>query len=99
MKTMRVQREATCGAALGVALLALAAGSVAEAQSWAVNADGDWGTAANWSPASVPNGVDAPAVLAPVITAPRTITLDVPVTLGALASKAARPTPCPGRTR
>jgi autotransporter-associated beta strand protein len=85
MKTMRVQREATCGAALGVALLALAAGSVAEAQSWAVNADGDWGTAANWSPASVPNGVDAPAVLAPVITAPRTITLDVPVTLGALA--------------
>ncbi len=85
MKTMRKLREGTCGAALGVALSALAAGTPAGAQSWAVDADGDWGTAGNWSPAAVPDGVDASALLGPVITAPRTITLDVPVTLGALA--------------
>ncbi|MCP3381367.1 autotransporter domain-containing protein [Bradyrhizobium sp. CCGUVB4N] len=32
----------------------------ATAQTWQVNA-GNWGTAANWSPATVPNGIDATA--------------------------------------
>jgi autotransporter-associated beta strand protein len=54
------------------------------AQTWNLNADGDWGVPANWSPASVPNGVGASATLGGVITAPRTVTLDIPVTVGTI---------------
>jgi autotransporter-associated beta strand protein len=55
------------------------------AQTWTVDANGAWGTAANWTPASVPNAIDAAATLGPVITAPRTITLNLPITLGSLS--------------
>lgn len=55
------------------------------AQTWAVDADGNWGVPANWSPATVPNGVDASATLGGVITAPKTVALDIPVTVGAIA--------------
>jgi autotransporter-associated beta strand protein len=58
--------------------------SVALAQTWNLNANGNWGTAANWTPASVPNGIGASASLLNVITAPRTVSLNVPVTLGNL---------------
>ncbi len=57
---------------------------VSLAQTWNLNANGNWGTAANWSPASVPNGIGASASLLNVITAPRTVSLNVPVTLGNL---------------
>ncbi len=46
--------------------------------------NGNWGTAANWSPASVPNGVGASASLPNILTAPRTVSLNLPVTLGTL---------------
>jgi autotransporter-associated beta strand protein len=64
------------------ALLAMPSSLVA--QTWNVDADGDWGVPANWSPASVPNGVGASATLGGVITAPRTVTLDIPVTVGTI---------------
>ena len=54
------------------------------AQTWNVNANGNWGTATNWLPTSVPNGVGASASLLNIITAPRTVSLNVPVTLGNL---------------
>jgi len=57
---------------------------VSLAQTWNLNANGNWGVAANWTPASVPNGVGATASLLNVITAPRTVSLNVPVTLGNL---------------
>ena len=57
---------------------------VSLAQTWNLNANGNWGTAANWTPASVPNGIGASASLLNVITAPRTVSLNVPVTLGNL---------------
>lgn len=71
-----------------IRLMAAVAGltwaGVSLAQTWNVNANGNWGTAANWSPASVPNGIGASASLLNIITAPRTVSLNVPVTLGNL---------------
>jgi autotransporter-associated beta strand protein len=56
----------------------------AAAQTWNLNANGNWGTAANWTPTTVPNAIDASATLGNIITVPRTVTLDVPVTIGTL---------------
>jgi hypothetical protein len=52
--------------------------------AWNVDADGDWSAAGNWSTGVVPNGIGAAAKLGGSINQPRTITLDVPVTLGSL---------------
>ncbi len=53
-------------------------------QTWNLNANGNWGTAGNWTPTTVPNAIDATASLGTIITAPRTVTLDIPVTIGTL---------------
>ena len=63
----------------------LTGAGAALAQTWNVNGNGSWGTAANWSPVSVPNGVGASASLPNILTAARTITLNLPVTLGTLS--------------
>lgn len=65
---------------------ALIAAGVArpQAQTWNVDANGNWGTADNWNPASVPNAFDATANLGAAITADRTITLDTPILLSTL---------------
>lgn len=55
------------------------------AETWAIDANGVWGVPTNWLPTSVPNGVDASAILGTTITAPRSITLDVPVTVGSIS--------------
>ena len=52
--------------------------------SWTNDADGSWSAPGNWSTGAVPNGVGAAAKLGGAITQPRTISLDVPVTLGSL---------------
>ncbi len=49
--------------------------------SWNVNSNGNWSSAANWS-IGVPNSTDAVAVFGGIITAARTVTVDVPVTVG-----------------
>jgi hypothetical protein len=51
---------------------------------WNVNSDGDWSDSGNWSGGVVPNGAGVAARLGDVITAPRTVTVDTPVTLGSL---------------
>ena len=63
----------------------LTGAGAALAQTWNVNGNGSWGTATNWSPVSVPNGVGASASLPNILTAARTITLNLPVTLGTLS--------------
>jgi|GEM_PF-1924328 len=68
------------GSITSIGVLAGAAGPAAAA--WAVDADGNWSTATNWSPATVPNGVGAAATFGSVITAPRTVTNDFPQTVG-----------------
>lgn len=54
---------------------------------WNVNASGNWSAAGNWSPAVVPNAVNEGAQISPtlVITAPRTIMLDISPTIGTLS--------------
>jgi polyhydroxybutyrate depolymerase len=56
---------------------------VALIPTWNVDAGGNWSLPANWNGA-VPNAVGARAKFAGIINEPRTVTLDVPVTLGRL---------------
>jgi hypothetical protein len=56
---------------------------VAPVLEWNVDADGNWSLAANWG-GGVPNGAGVRATLGDAIQSPRTVTLDVPVTLGRL---------------
>ncbi|WP_428938199.1 hypothetical protein [Fontivita pretiosa] len=49
--------------------------------NWNVNANGNWSNAANWT-GGVPNAPGAVANFGSVITAPRTVTLDAPMTVG-----------------
>ena len=51
---------------------------------WNVDTAGNWSNCANWNSTAAPNGIDLQALLGGTITAPRTITLDAPVTLGSL---------------
>ena len=61
----------------GVLLLCSAPGSHAASGNWNVNADGNWSTATNWSPAAVPGTTAGDVVgLTYNITAPRTVTID-----------------------
>ena len=46
-----------------------------------MDADGNWSTASNWDP-RVPNIAGERAIFGGVITAPRTVTVDRPVTVG-----------------
>jgi len=49
--------------------------------TWNVDANGNWSTATNWS-GGVPNVVGATAILGSIITQPRTVTVDVLITVG-----------------
>jgi autotransporter-associated beta strand protein len=54
---------------------------------WAVDGDGNWGTAGNWNPSGVPGGIDRGARFKSstlVTAASANIALNVPVTLGLL---------------
>ncbi len=53
--------------------------------AWIADADGIWQNGSNWTTApNAPGGVNVAAVLGPVITSPRTVTLVGPLTLGVL---------------
>jgi hypothetical protein len=49
--------------------------------TWNVDAAGNWTVATNWT-GGVPNAVGVQAVFGDVITAPRTVTVDAPITAG-----------------
>jgi probable HAF family extracellular repeat protein len=51
--------------------------------SWNLDANGNWFVASSWT-SGVPNGVGKEALLGSSITQPRTLTLNLPVTLGRL---------------
>jgi hypothetical protein len=51
--------------------------------AWGVDAPGNWGVPGNWIGA-VPNGPGTVANFGPVITAPRTVTVDAPKTVGTI---------------
>jgi len=48
---------------------------------WSIDSNGNWSTAGNWT-AGTPNSAGAEATFGGVITQPRTVTIDVPVTIG-----------------
>jgi autotransporter-associated beta strand protein len=52
--------------------------------AWANDSDGLWSANANWTPQTVPNGAGHTARFDLSFAQPRTVTLDLPVTLGAL---------------
>jgi hypothetical protein len=54
--------------------------NVPEPSAWALNADGNWSEAGNWT-AAVPNAAGARAAFTSVITQPRTVSVNVPVTV------------------
>lgn len=57
----------------------------ASAQTWNVNLSGTWSTAANWTPAAVPDGAEAIAnITFNIDTATRVVTLDSARTIGVL---------------
>ncbi len=57
---------------------------------WNVDASGNWSVASNWSN-GVPNGDGKRATLGSAITAPRSTTLDAPITLGSLRFQGTEP--------
>ena len=52
--------------------------------TWGKNAGGDWNLPGSWSDGTVPNAVGAQATLGNIITAPRTVYADTPITVGTL---------------
>ena len=64
-----------------VVLVALSGMAQAADGTWNVDASGNWTNANNWTPI-VPNAVDDVADFLEVITTPRTVTADAPVTAG-----------------
>ncbi len=58
--------------------------ATANVSLWNTDSDGDWPVGANWLGGS-PNGAGTPATLGPVISAPRTVSLQDDVTVGSLA--------------
>jgi fibronectin-binding autotransporter adhesin len=52
--------------------------------SWNIDADGNWSAAASWTNGTIPNGIGHTASFVKPLSADRTVTLDVPVTLGRL---------------
>jgi autotransporter-associated beta strand protein len=63
---------------------------IAPAQTWALNGNGNWGTAGNWSPATTPNAVGAAVTFGPGMTGNRTVTANIPITLGSVAISGSR---------
>jgi len=67
-------------AQLGIDNITAVAGPPA-LRTWNVNANGNWSQATNWT-GGVPNAVGVEAVFGGVITAPHTVTVDIPITVG-----------------
>jgi hypothetical protein len=54
-----------------------------QASTWNINANGNWSAVGNWI-GGVPNAAGSEAVFGSIIMAPRTVTVDVPITVGRL---------------
>jgi hypothetical protein len=72
----------TVAAQLGVDMIR-AVPNVIPAATWNVDTNGNWTQGSNWT-VGVPNSAGADAVMGGVITAPRTVTINAPVTVGSL---------------
>jgi hypothetical protein len=52
--------------------------------AWNADASGNWSQGGNWNPTTPPNNAGAVATFGPIITAPRTVTVDAPHTVGSI---------------
>lgn len=59
-------------------------------ESWQNTAGSNWNNTANWAPPVVPNGVAVTVTFGPVILAPSTVLLDIPVTFGGMTFNSAQ---------
>ncbi len=76
--------------AVAAAVLGSMAPTTAPAQTWVQNGNANWGSAVNWSPATVPNAVGAAVTFGPGMTGNRTVTVNIPVTLGSVVINGTR---------
>jgi beta-glucanase (GH16 family) len=58
--------------------------------SWKNDVAGNWSTAGNWVSGVVPNSSGAAALLGGVLTQPRSVTIDAPITVGSLTFDSAQ---------
>jgi T5SS/PEP-CTERM-associated repeat protein len=63
---------------------------LAAVPTWKTDANGSWQTGTNWTTGNAPGGVNVAAMLETTITAPRTISIDSPLTLGVLTLNSAK---------
>ncbi len=82
---MRFSRQPLLKIAVSLLGLAWGLGSASAQSTWNLNANGDWATATNWSPSTVPNSSGATAILGSVITAPTTLWIGGNTTVGTLS--------------
>ena len=66
---------------VGSQVVAFAAGG----STWNIDASGDWSSTGSWTGGNVPNASSAVAKFGSVITAPRIVNLDIPVTVGLIS--------------
>jgi len=52
--------------------------------AWNADASGNWSQGGNWDPTTPPNNPGAVATFGPIITQPRTVTVDAPHTVGSI---------------
>jgi hypothetical protein len=78
--------------ALAAAAAAGLMGLSANARGWTNSGGGNWSNPNNWG-GIVPNGVGIPAIFGnnPGITAPSTVDVDIPVTVGTINSTTSTP--------
>ena len=63
----------------------------AATSTWNVNESSTWNTPANWNPETVPDVASATAAFGSIITAPTTVTLNAPITVGTITIDNANP--------
>ena len=88
----------TLGLGAGVITLEISDGSITPVD-WAVNANGNWSTGSNWTGEVAPDAVKALARIpgsGTTFTAPRTVTLDAPRTVGKLLLESTQTTTLAG---
>ncbi len=68
----------------GTSLFTYTVASAVSTSTWTSDSDGNWSDTSKWS-AGVPNGIDFGVSLQSAATAPRTITLDSPHTVGTIS--------------
>jgi len=66
----------------GTSITLTISGAATITATWNVDANGNYGTAGNWNPATVPDGAGTTAIFGSIITAPRVVNIEATHTVG-----------------